>query len=48
MVLEPAATSVFVHRIDGTITRLREGDTLTGEKVLPGFKVPVAELFKRS
>jgi Uma2 family endonuclease len=44
-VIYPEARVVQVHRREGTEERLREGDTLHGEDVLPGFACPVAELF---
>jgi Uma2 family endonuclease len=36
-----------VYRVDGSRTPLREaaGDALDGEDVLPGFRLPLAELF---
>ncbi|MBX9626967.1 MAG: Uma2 family endonuclease [Gemmataceae bacterium] len=43
--VDPEARIVKCHRPDGSVTR-REGDTLTGDPVLPGFAVPVADLFK--
>jgi Uma2 family endonuclease len=39
------ARVIQVHRLDGTEARLRAGDTLHGEDILPGFACPVAELF---
>ncbi|MBY0513612.1 MAG: Uma2 family endonuclease [Gemmataceae bacterium] len=46
-VVEPVQQTIHVYRPDGTVTLLHETDTLTGESVLPGFAVPVAELFRR-
>ncbi|MFN0096363.1 MAG: Uma2 family endonuclease [Dehalococcoidia bacterium] len=46
-VLSPATAVVTVHRPGGNDSRLRPGDTLTGEDVLPGFSLPVADLFSR-
>lgn len=45
-VVDPATRSVRVHRSDGTVTDLNEGDELAGESVLPGFRCRVAELFQ--
>ena len=45
-VIEPSLPTVYIHRRDGTLTVLRKSDTLTGDPVLPGFAVPVAELFQ--
>ncbi len=38
---------VYVHRADGSVTKLRESDEITGEAALPGFRRKVAELFAR-
>ena len=43
--LRPDQRTVQVSRGDGTTTTLAEGDTLDGEAVLPGFQLPVADLF---
>jgi Uma2 family endonuclease len=44
-VINPKSRKVMVHRIDGSVTRLRESDELSGEDVIPGFRCPVRELF---
>ncbi len=44
-VLYPSTRSVHVFRADGSTTALRESDSLDGGEVLPGFSVPVADLF---
>ncbi len=44
-VVIPAVRTVRVFRLDGSVTQLRPGDTLTGDAVLPGFTVAVADLF---
>ena len=44
-VIDPDAKVVFCHEPTAVATR-READTLTGDPVLPGFAVPVAELFR--
>ncbi|MBY0460861.1 MAG: Uma2 family endonuclease [Gemmataceae bacterium] len=41
----PALRIARVHRPDRTITELAENEFLTGEGVLPGFKVLVSDLF---
>lgn len=43
--INPESRSVAVHRADGSSTRLRESDELTGEDVLPGFRMKVGDLF---
>lgn len=35
---------VHVHRQDGSLFLLREGDSLDGETVLQGFRCPVGEV----
>jgi Uma2 family endonuclease len=44
-VIYPETRSIMVHRPDGTGLRLEEGDELSGETVLPGFRVPVQDIF---
>jgi Uma2 family endonuclease len=44
-VINPQSRKVMVHRIDGSVARLRESDELSGEDVIPGFRCPVRELF---
>jgi len=44
-VLYPQLRRVVVHLPDGVSRTLGEGDELDGGDVLPGFRVPVAELF---
>lgn len=44
-VVSPRRETVVVHHLDGTDVLLTRTDTLTGGDVLPGFSVPVAELF---
>ena len=46
-VVEPEPKIVYVHRQDGTVTKLRENDEITGEKALPEFRCKVAEFFAR-
>lgn len=41
----PAVRRVRSYAIDGTTLRLRDGDTLRGDPVLPGFAVAVSDLF---
>jgi Uma2 family endonuclease len=38
--------NVWAYKMDGTAKLYRSTDTLVGEDVLPGFAVPVAELFE--
>jgi Uma2 family endonuclease len=41
----PESRVVQVHRKDGSGTRLTTADTLSGEDILPGFALPIAEVF---
>lgn len=45
-IINPETHTIQVLRQDGSGTRLRLGDTLDGEDVLPGFRVEVAKLFE--
>ena len=40
-----ADRAIETHAADGTVRRFAAGDTLTLEPVLPGFAVPVADIF---
>jgi Uma2 family endonuclease len=44
-VVDPALRRVLVHRSPTDVTILDEGQILSDEELLPGFSVPVAELF---
>jgi hypothetical protein len=44
-VIYPKTRTVHVFRADGTAARLTEGQTLSGENVVPGFSIPVTDLF---
>jgi Uma2 family endonuclease len=44
-VVNPPTRTVHVYRADGTTTKLREADELSGEDVVPGFRCRVSELF---
>ena len=45
-VIDPETRLVVVHPADAPSYTLREGDTLTGGRVLPDFRCTVAELFE--
>ncbi len=45
-VINPRTKQVRVYGSDGGYGLLREADTLTAEAVLPGFRCPVADLFR--
>jgi Uma2 family endonuclease len=42
-VIHPKLRITFVHRADGTVTKLREPAELTGENVMPGFSVQLSD-----
>ena len=44
-IVVPPSRSVLVRRLDGTITEAHEGDELSGEDVVPGFRCRVADIF---
>jgi Uma2 family endonuclease len=45
-VVRPRPRTVTVHRAGGEPVVLGEGDVLDGGEVLPGFRLPVADLFR--
>lgn len=44
-VVDPATRSVATYRSRKDIRLLTEGDVLEGDDVLPGFRLPISELF---
>ena len=44
-VVVPPREQVIMYRADGTVSLLEISDTLTDESLLPGFALPLAELF---
>ena len=44
-VVYPAARSVAVHRADGTTITYTGDDVITDEELLPGFVLPLSEIF---
>ena len=44
-VVDPARKTVTSHAANRPVVTLRVTDTLDGEDVLPGFKLPVASIF---
>src|SRR5262249_37738984 len=44
-VIDPRARSAAVYTAPDEVTRIDESGTLDGGKVLPGFRLPLAELF---
>jgi Uma2 family endonuclease len=43
--VDPATLTVTIFRQDAAPKMVREADTLDGADVLPGFRIPVAEIF---
>lgn len=43
--LYPGARHIYVFRGDGTVTALWPGETLSGENILPGFELPLRDVF---
>jgi Uma2 family endonuclease len=41
----PGTRTVQAHRPGQGVRVLSEGDTLDGEEVVPGFSLPVSEIF---
>jgi Uma2 family endonuclease len=46
-VIFPESRTAYVHHGDGSVVRLREGDELTGDKVLPGFRCRLADVLPK-
>ncbi len=44
-VIYPKTRQVYVHRADGSLSLLNADDELTGEDVIPGFTLRLADLF---
>jgi Uma2 family endonuclease len=45
-IINPESRTIRIHRRDGESAFLRSSDTLSAHDVLPGFSLPVAELFR--
>ena len=45
-VIDPATRAVRVHRPDGDVRSFAAGEIVAGEDVLPGFELPVDEVFE--
>ena len=45
-VIEPATRTVRVHRPGGEVRTFAAGEVIAGEGVLPGFELPVDEVFE--
>jgi Uma2 family endonuclease len=45
-VIAPQAKTATVYRADGSARLLREAEALDGEGVLPGFTLPLVEIFR--
>jgi Uma2 family endonuclease len=45
-IIYPETRRVQVHRADGTVTKLRSEEQLSGEDVIPGFQCQVAAIFQ--
>jgi Uma2 family endonuclease len=43
--VDPERSEIRIYRQDGSLSVLRQNDSLEGEDVLPGFACPVAHLF---
>jgi Uma2 family endonuclease len=46
-VVDPPTRSVTVYRADGSVSRLREHQEITGETAMPTFKCRVGEFFRK-
>jgi Uma2 family endonuclease len=46
--IAPKRRAVSVYRDGQLVAELQEGDTLDGEEILPGYRLPVADIFAES
>jgi Uma2 family endonuclease len=44
-VIDPENEITYIHRADGSVTKLYKNDDLSGENILPGFTCKLADLF---
>lgn len=47
-VIYPPHKAFRIHRANGSVQDLKATTELTGEDVIPGFRCPVSELFRRA
>ncbi len=45
-VFHPRSLTVTVHRPDRPVLTMREGEVLDGEDIVPGFRLPIAQIFQ--
>ncbi len=45
-VVDPKAQEIRVHRLDGSVSVLSSNDVIDGEQLLPGFRLPVSDVFR--
>jgi Uma2 family endonuclease len=46
-VIYPRARKARVYRLDGSMSELKEDEALSGEEILPSFRVPLREILPR-
>ena len=46
VLIDPRTRTVVKHPAQGPITRLAEADTLTLDEALPGFSLPISDIFE--
>jgi Uma2 family endonuclease len=47
-VIDPENEIVYVHRKDGSVTKLHSNDELSGEDIIPGFACKLMDLFPQA
>lgn len=45
-VVYPAGRRVVIHRADGSVLSYDDGEVITDEELLPGFSLPLSEIFE--
>ena len=48
IVVNPRNRTVMVHRLSGDVALLTESDTLAVDDVIPGWRMPVTDIFRRT
>jgi Uma2 family endonuclease len=46
-IIDPEARTMHVYRCDGSVSLLHEGDEISGEDVIPGFRCELASIFPK-
>jgi Uma2 family endonuclease len=45
-VVDPPSRSITIFRIDGSVEVLKQGDSIDGEDIIPGFRATIRDIFQ--